>query len=189
MGRSHEGPHLDVDLPIRKEVLEAELGGRAQLLRDDLCETGVEVHALLGEVSPEQKRDALLVLIEDNRNHLRLYPASCSARERREEAFKDLYELMQGEFNPVSVAECAIILYAIEKGSLEECSDERRTEFSEGIYEFASQSDSQLLTSIEKVQELTPEIETGIQKVIGDFEHNFDLASVNRAAKVSEGTA
>ena len=53
MGRSHEGSHLDVDLPIWKEVLEAELGGRAQLLRDDLCETGVEVHALLGEVSPK----------------------------------------------------------------------------------------------------------------------------------------
>jgi hypothetical protein len=49
--------------------------------------------SLLGEVSPEQKRDALLQIIEDRRNHLREYPASCSARIGREEAFEKLYEL------------------------------------------------------------------------------------------------
>jgi hypothetical protein len=55
--------------------------------------------SLLGDVSPEQKRDALLAVIEDNRHHLREYPASCSARERREGAFKDLLALMSSEFN------------------------------------------------------------------------------------------
>lgn len=54
---------------------------------------------LLGEVDPADLRDALLGIIEDNRNHLRQYPASCSARIRREETFDKLYELMNEKFN------------------------------------------------------------------------------------------
>ena len=53
----------------------------------------------LGDASPEQKRDSLLEIVEDARNHLRQYPASCSARNKREDAFADLYELMQSEFS------------------------------------------------------------------------------------------
>jgi len=49
---------------------------------------------LLGEVPPEEKRDALLKIITDARLHLESYPASCSARERREKAFDELYKLM-----------------------------------------------------------------------------------------------
>jgi hypothetical protein len=48
---------------------------------------------LLGEVPPEEKRDALLKTIADARHHLEQYPASCAARERRELAFKELYKL------------------------------------------------------------------------------------------------
>jgi hypothetical protein len=53
---------------------------------------------ILGEASPDQNRSSLLAMIEDKRNHLRNYPASCSARERREEAFDELYVLMQDHF-------------------------------------------------------------------------------------------
>lgn len=49
--------------------------------------------SLLGEVPPEEKRDALLRQIDDARAHLRRYPASCAARERRERAFEELYAL------------------------------------------------------------------------------------------------
>jgi hypothetical protein len=37
-------------------------------------------------------------MIEDKRNHLRQYPASCSARTGREEAFDKLYPVMQENF-------------------------------------------------------------------------------------------
>ena len=57
-----------------------------------------QFQTLLGEVPPEQMRDALVGMIDDARNHLRQYPASCSARERREGAFRDLYALMQERF-------------------------------------------------------------------------------------------
>jgi len=41
---------------------------------------------------------ALIAIIEDNRNHLRQYPASCSARIRREETFDKLYALNEERF-------------------------------------------------------------------------------------------
>jgi hypothetical protein len=57
-----------------------------------------QFQTLLGEVPPEQKRTALLAMIEEARQHLRTYPASCSARESREKAFKELYALNADTF-------------------------------------------------------------------------------------------
>lgn len=53
---------------------------------------------ILREVGPEEKRDVLLAQIEDARAHLRRFPASCSARIRREEAFSALYDLESDAF-------------------------------------------------------------------------------------------
>jgi len=53
---------------------------------------------LLAAQTPEQRRDAALARVQTARLHLRDYPSSCSARERREDAFADLYEVMQGYF-------------------------------------------------------------------------------------------
>lgn len=54
---------------------------------------------MLGQVSPEQVKTELLAQIEDSRRHLRQYPASCAARERRENAFRDLYDVMERSFS------------------------------------------------------------------------------------------
>ncbi|MFH2006750.1 MAG: PPC domain-containing protein [bacterium] len=54
---------------------------------------------LLGEVSPEQLRASYLQMVSDARNHLRDYPASCSARIRREDAFELLYALCAREWS------------------------------------------------------------------------------------------
>ncbi|MGN6110750.1 MAG: PPC domain-containing protein [Kofleriaceae bacterium] len=53
---------------------------------------------MLGQVSPGQQRAELLQQIADARHHLAQYPASCSARERREQAFSALYELSERAF-------------------------------------------------------------------------------------------
>lgn len=58
-----------------------------------------EFEGLLGEVEPEQLRDALLSVIEQKRQHLRNFPASCAARSKREDAFEHLYELMDDAFD------------------------------------------------------------------------------------------
>jgi hypothetical protein len=54
---------------------------------------------ILGQVPPEQQRSELLAQIADARHHLSQYPASCSARERREQAFAALYDLAGRAFD------------------------------------------------------------------------------------------
>jgi hypothetical protein len=48
---------------------------------------------LLGEVPLDQQKTEILARIDDARHHLSQYPASCSARELREQAFRDLYDV------------------------------------------------------------------------------------------------
>ena len=57
-----------------------------------------QFNQLMEELSPEVQRESILNRIEAQRNHLRLYPASCSARLKREDAFKDLYALESEHF-------------------------------------------------------------------------------------------
>ena len=53
---------------------------------------------LLATVSAEELAVELVALIEDRRNHLRNYPASCSARITREDYFDQLYDLASREW-------------------------------------------------------------------------------------------
>jgi hypothetical protein len=53
---------------------------------------------ILGQVSPDQQRTELLAQIADARHHLTQFPASCSARDRREQAFAALYTLSARAF-------------------------------------------------------------------------------------------
>lgn len=65
----------------------------------DVLEARTEVfNALLGEVTPEQRRQVFLDQINNERLHLSEHPSSCSARRRREEAFEKLYDF-ESEFN------------------------------------------------------------------------------------------
>jgi hypothetical protein len=57
-----------------------------------------EFEALLSEPDPAELRDELLALIDSKREHLQNYPASCSAREAREQYFDALYDLMQNKW-------------------------------------------------------------------------------------------
>ncbi|MBW1872234.1 MAG: hypothetical protein JRJ19_09225 [Deltaproteobacteria bacterium] len=54
---------------------------------------------LLEKLDPEAMRDELVNIINDKRLHLRDHPASCSARIGREDAFKDLYELLDEHYS------------------------------------------------------------------------------------------
>jgi hypothetical protein len=53
---------------------------------------------ILGQVPPAQQRTELLAQITDARHHLAQFPASCSARDRREQAFGALYDLSARAF-------------------------------------------------------------------------------------------
>lgn len=54
---------------------------------------------ILGQVPPQQQRAELLAQIADTRHHLSQYPASCSARQRREQAFSALYDVAARAFD------------------------------------------------------------------------------------------
>ncbi len=53
---------------------------------------------LLGSLAPEQQREALLSQIAEARANLAARPASCTNRQRREEAFAQLYALNEAHF-------------------------------------------------------------------------------------------
>lgn len=57
-----------------------------------------ELEALMGTLTPEEEKAAILERIEVAREALRSKPASCSNRTRREDAFDDLYTLMETAF-------------------------------------------------------------------------------------------
>jgi hypothetical protein len=50
-----------------------------------------EFDEMLGELSPAAVTEVLVGLIEGYRTHLQQYPASCSARQKREDTFEELY--------------------------------------------------------------------------------------------------
>jgi hypothetical protein len=49
--------------------------------------------SLLGDAALDQQKTELIAQIADARHHLSQYPASCSAREQREQAFSKLYDV------------------------------------------------------------------------------------------------
>lgn len=63
-----------------------------------IAERPARFNVILGQVSPAQMKAELLQQISDARHHLQMYPASCSARERREHAFEQLYTVSQSAF-------------------------------------------------------------------------------------------
>jgi hypothetical protein len=57
-----------------------------------------QFQTMLGNLTPEEQRQVYLQEIDNARQNLRLKPASCSNRTRREEAFAKLYKLNQDKF-------------------------------------------------------------------------------------------
>ncbi len=53
---------------------------------------------LLANASPEERRDSAVARVAAARAHLAAHPASCSARTQREEAFAELYAVMEDDF-------------------------------------------------------------------------------------------
>lgn len=60
---------------------------------DRLSARPARFNDLLGEVPLDQQKAELLAQINDARHHLSQYPASCSARDLRENAFSQLYDV------------------------------------------------------------------------------------------------
>lgn len=95
---------------------------------------------------------------------------------KRGEAIRDL--LQQGHHVSSGLGEQAILLYALKKGILDDIPAESRQAFCTGIADFALSRHAGILRRIEEQQELTAEIEDGMDQIIKDY-----LAHVKRDAE------
>ncbi|MDP2684856.1 MAG: F0F1 ATP synthase subunit alpha [bacterium] len=83
--------------------------------------------------------------------------------------------LKQGQFAPVPVANQVVILYAAVNGLLNDISVEKIKEFEDAFNNHLNTSAKELLSEIEKVGEITDEIETKIKQTIEDFKKTTDF--------------
>ena len=77
--------------------------------------------------------------------------------------------LQQGQYAPVSLAEQALLLYAVHKDLLVDLEKGQRDRFREEIFGFAKDRNQSLLEAIEKEQTLTPAIENGLEEITRAF--------------------
>jgi F-type H+-transporting ATPase subunit alpha len=77
--------------------------------------------------------------------------------------------LQQGQYNPVSMIEDVLLLYALHMGVLIRLSDEQRKKFRTEIHAFAKEANPGLLTTIETSGELTPDVEKGLSDIINAY--------------------
>ena len=75
----------------------------------------------------------------------------------------------QKEFNPVSIIEDVVLLWAVNKGSLMDVSEETRKKFCRDIMGFARVEKPDLLKRMEDGREMTPEIEKGLDDLIESY--------------------
>jgi len=78
---------------------EVSVSDREDYINDQDLEAVAARPARFGEIlrslSTEERRDVALAAIDAAREHLGNYPASCAARIRREDAFDDLYDVLE----------------------------------------------------------------------------------------------
>ena len=77
--------------------------------------------------------------------------------------------LKQDQYQPVDVSLQVLIFYALINGFLDDIKTERVREFEKGLYEYALNNVTELLTEIEEKAEMTEDIESKIKKVIEDY--------------------
>ena len=99
---------------------------------------------------------------------------------RRGDALKSV--LQQGQYEPVSIEEEVILLYATYKGRLDTMGPAERTTFREKAFKFARATNPALLEDISQKLALTPEIEKGLNELL-------DAYSSSVMAETSEGAS
>lgn len=77
--------------------------------------------------------------------------------------------LQQGQYQPVSLVEDILLLYAIHKGVLLDKNDEKRAAFRKGIVAYVEDRNPALLKEIEATTDLTPSLRRGLDEVVDGF--------------------
>ena len=94
----------------------------------------------------------------------------------------------QQEFFPVSLAEEAILLYALDKELVDKLEEKGKQKFFKEIYQYVEINDKKLIDDIEEKLEMTPEIEKGIDTAIKRYMEE-NSAELNEMQSDSEDNA
>lgn len=87
---------------------------------------------------------------------------------------KRLMEVLKQDIRkPLSLSEKSAILFAVNKGYLEDVSIEDIKSFEEELFKFLNNKNKDLVKLIEKEQKLTEEVSLGLKKLIEDFKNEF----------------
>jgi F-type H+-transporting ATPase subunit alpha len=81
--------------------------------------------------------------------------------------------LKQNQYEPLSMPEEVIVIYAGTRGYLDDVDLERVKEFEIKLLDYIKKNYQSLIESIETKKELTPDIETELKKVIEEFKKEF----------------
>jgi len=77
--------------------------------------------------------------------------------------------LQQGQYKPVTLAEEVLLLYAVNRGLLDNISDDRQKAFVGGIYGFAFGIDPEFSTRIDEKTELDSELERLMDSIVSAY--------------------
>ncbi len=96
-----------------------------------------------------------------------------AATRRQLERGQRVMELMkQKQYSPLSVAETALTLYAVDKGFVDDISLDKLGAFESALHSFMNSSKKELMTRINQTGDFNDEIEAGLKAGIAEFKKN-----------------
>ncbi len=90
-------------------------------------------------------------------------------RQKLERGKRTVEILKQGQYAPLSVAQQAIIIYAVTKGFADDVAPEDIVAWEEGLHQFVATTHPELLEKIEKEKDLSDDIVAEIEAVLKEY--------------------
>jgi F-type H+-transporting ATPase subunit alpha len=92
---------------------------------------------------------------------------SATATIKKGKAISSMFQ--QGHHEIASIAEMVILLYAVQNGYMDDLADAGRDAFCRQIYNFVHEFSPALIRAINDHDELTPDIEDGLERVVKEY--------------------
>ena len=92
---------------------------------------------------------------------------SAAAVMKKGESIRAIFQ--QGHHVLASLSEMVLLLYAVEHGFLDELPQDGKTAFCEQIHGFTQEYAPGLLRSIEELEDMTPDIEDGLARIVKEY--------------------
>jgi F-type H+-transporting ATPase subunit alpha len=94
-----------------------------------------------------------------------------TTRKQIERGRRTVEILKQGQYQPMSLGNQIVVLYAVTKGLCDEIPTDKIQEWESGLHEYLKDSD--LIKNIEEQKVMSPELETALAKALKDWNQTF----------------